>query len=345
MSGSSLDGLDICYSTISGNNSHYSYEILQGETIIYPPEIFKKLQQCRTLTSLELLTLDIELGRFFGNTCVDFIAKYNIPHLDFIASHGHTVFHFPLKNISLQIGSGQMISAISGVKTLCSLRSNDIAHGGQGAPIVPIGDVLFFPDYTYCLNLGGIMNISIKNSENIISFDIGSCNQVLNHLANRLGKEYDKDGIFASQGRLHLALFEELNQVGYFLTSPPKSLDNDFSNQLLSIIDLYIHNTSVSIEDALHTFSHHIAFQISRYVEPNHPILCTGGGSHNLFLIHLLQSQYHLEVKLPDDNLINYKEALVMSLMGVRYFQNKYNVLQSVTGASQDTINGVLYLP
>jgi anhydro-N-acetylmuramic acid kinase len=205
---------------------------------------------------------------------------------------------------------------------------------------VPIGDLLLFPEIKYCLNLGGIMNISIKTEEKIISFDIGVCNQVVNYYAEQLGMNYDKDGLIARSGQLNLNSYEKLNSLPYFSQSFPKSLDNGFSKQLIDVLD----ETNLSIPDKLRTFYEHIVFLISSYVKDKNNVLITGGGGHNLFLIDLIRTK-GLNLLPVDNLLIDNKEALIMSLLGVRLLENKFNVLASVTGANFNTICGTVYKP
>ena len=347
MSGSSLDGLDICYSKIIHNGGSYQYEFIEGETIPYPDKFLDSLRNSRLLSGLDLGLLDVALGDYFGNCCQNFVKKYHIPHLDFIASHGHTVFHFPDRRFTLQIGNGQAIASASKYKVINNLRLKDVINNGSGAPIVPIGDLLFFKEFTYCLNLGGIMNISEKTTnDSIISYDIGVCNQVLNYYSKKLGFPFDENGKLASSGSFISELFYQLNALSYYYQKPPKSLDNGFTDDVITIIDNFIScHKHTKYNDVLSTFSHHIAFQISLVTIPDLPILSTGGGTHNSFIIDLLQTTYHRNIVIPDSKLINYKESLIMSLMGVLFIQSQNNVLAAVTGAKQDSCCGVSYLP
>lgn len=343
MSGSSLDGLDICYSRIDVENEKYTFEILEAKTIEYNNVWLENLRFARGLGELEIEKLSAEYGKIVAEFCNDFIANFSIytSKLDFITSHGHTVYHYPERGITLQIGDGQTVANLTGFQTIANLRQADMDAGGQGAPIVPIGDLLFFSNYKYCLNLGGIMNISIKENGEIVSFDIGVCNQLINHYANLYNMPFDKDGCIAQRGNFSQFLFDKLNDLPYFSQKFPKSLDNGFTQNLIDICDSY----DLSIEDKLHTFYHHIAFQIKNVVNNNMPILTTGGGAHNLFLIELMQKKFGLNIQIPSKKLIDYKEALIMSLIGLRKLERKYNVLASVTGASQNTICGELYQP
>ena len=340
MSGSSLDGLDICYSRITENENTYSYEILSSTTVAFPLNLLNSLKNCRNYSLDDLKQLDLDFGKWIGETCRTYLEERKISNLNFIASHGHTVYHFPEKKKTLQIGCGQTIANLTGLPVINNLREKDVLTGGQGAPIVPIGDLLLFPDIKYCLNLGGIMNISIKDKREIVSFDLGVCNQVINHYALEKGLPYDKDGLLAKTGHLDLVVLAELNALPFFHKPYPKSLDNGFSKQLIDILD----KTDLSIEDKLRTFYEHIVFQISNNVLDKELLMITGGGAHNLFLIDLIKAK-GLNLSPTNDLLIDNKEALIMSLLGVRFLENKFNVLASVTGADFNTICGKLYKP
>lgn len=340
MSGSSLDGLDICYSLIEEKDGVYSYEILAGSTIDFSSSLYNSLKNCREISETDLSKLDIELGLWMGENCKEFIEKNKIDKLDFIASHGHTVFHFPEKKVTKQIGCGQSIADNSGFPVINNLRERDVLAGGQGAPIVPLCDLLFFPDIKYCLNLGGIMNISIKHRDSVISSDIGVCNQVINHFAEKSGVSFDRDGNIAKAGAVNSTLLDSLNNLPFFHLDFPKSLDNGFSKEIITLCE----ESMLSTPDILRTFYEHIVDQISLFVVDSEKLLITGGGAHNVFLLELLKDR-GLNLRCVDSYLIDYKEALAMSLMGVRFIEKKYNVLASVTGANENTICGDKYKP
>ena len=340
MSGSSLDGLDICYSLIEENEGFYSYKILAGATIDFSSSLYIELKNCREISEEKLSKLDIDLGLWMGEKCKEFIKNNYIEKLDFISSHGHTVFHFPKKGITKQIGCGQSLANNSGFRTINNLRERDVLAGGQGAPIVALCDLLFFPEIKYCLNLGGIMNISIKKEDRMISSDIGVCNQVINHFAEKLSLPFDRDGHMARQGLVDSDLLNSLNQLPFFKLPFPKSLDNSFSKEIISLCE----DRTLSVPDILRTFYEHIVNQICVFVNDSEYLLITGGGAYNIFLLELLKER-RLNLLSIDSQLIEYKEALAMSLMGVRSLENKYNVLASVTGAKENTVCGDTYIP
>lgn len=341
MSGTSLDGIDIAYVKISFNNT-YTFEIINATTISYDKKWKSDLKEGFHLSGEKLTKLDANYGIFLGKTIQDFIKKNNITKLDFIASHGHTIYHKPTENYTLQIGNGPYITSITDTKTICDFRTQDVALGGQGAPLVPIGDMLLFSEYDYCLNLGGFSNISLNENKLRIAFDICPANIVLNHYVASLNLEYDDKGIIASTGNIHQNLLKELNSLPFYNTTKPKSLGFEFIVEtIIPIIDKY----SLSIKDILRTFVEHIAVQISKKIDSDSTkkMLIAGGGAYNTFLIERLKSYTNTQLILPTDTIINYKEAVVFALLGFLKDEEKTNCLKSVTGASKNHSSGVIF--
>ncbi len=363
MSGSSLDGLDIAYCEFAKQKGKWNFKILEAITLPYPEHFLPGLKDLTFISSKSLWETHTALGKFFGMVAKVFIEKY-LPKskVDFIASHGHTVFHFPEKRFTTQIGDGAAIAAASGLPVVCDFRTSDIAHGGQGTPIVPIGDKHLFPQYLFCLNIGGIANISCKTRppnlpkgeerKQIVAFDICAANQVLNALAAKLGKEYDTGGKIAAAGSINKELLRELNKLKYFSRTYPKSLDNSFSReQVLPVLE----KSGISTEDKIRTSVEHIAMQVARHVQMiakkekiklrgSEQILVTGGGAFNKFLVERIAALTKLNVVVPGDDIVKFKEALVIAFMGVLRMRGEINVLKSVTGASKDTVGGAVHL-
>jgi anhydro-N-acetylmuramic acid kinase len=341
MSGTSLDGIDIAYVKIT-HETTYGFEILSAKTIPYSKEWKTILKEGFHLSGEKLVELDASYGIHLGNIISKFIAENNIAKIDFIASHGHTVFHNPEKKYTLQIGNGPYIASVTGIKTICDFRVQDVALGGQGAPLVPIGDELLFSEYDYCLNLGGFSNISFHKNSQRIAYDICPVNIVLNNYVASLEMEYDDKGKLASEGTIEIDLLNELNSLPFYSSEKPKSLGYEFIVEtIFPIIDKY----SLDIKDILRTFVEHIAIQISKKIESDSSkkMLVAGGGAYNTFLIDRLQSHTKTKLIIPDETLINYKEALVFALLGYLKDEGKNNCLKSVTGASKDHCSGVVY--
>ena len=341
MSGTSLDGIDLVYIKFL-KNKHTSFEILHSETIAYAKEWKELLQQAISFSSEELFNLDGTYGKFLGNIIQNFIEKYKIKNIDFIASHGHTVLHQPQKGITLQIGSGEEIAKITKQKVICDFRTQDVALGGQGAPLVPIGDALLFPEYDFCLNLGGFSNVSFRKENERVAFDICPVNIVLNFYANKIGLEYDASGKIASEGKINEQLLEQLNALDFYKTAAPKSLGLEWvQKEILPLIDAY----KITISSILSTFVEHIAMQIASVIKDSNSVLITGGGVFNSFLMQRIEKHSNVKIKQSSDALIHYKEALIFAFLGMLKIDNQINCLKSVTGASKNHSSGVIFLP
>lgn len=339
MSGTSLDGLDICYASFYLKKNEWSYKIITAESLSYPASLKQKLSTAHLLSGEELAKLNFEFGTYIGKKIKSFIS-INKANPKFIASHGHTIFHQPQNGFTFQLGSGACISAESGVDTICDFRTTDVALGGQGAPLVPIGDKYLFNKYDYCLNLGGFANISFDRNKKRIAFDICPVNFVLNHYAKLMGKEYDKDGKIAASGKVNLDLLSQLNHLRIYKSKGPKSLAReDVEKYFLPILDSF----KISIEDKLATYCEHISIQVSKVVNEG-KVLVTGGGAFNSFLIlKMKKSSFRTEFFIPDKETIEFKEALIFAFLGILFLMNKPNALSSVTGAKYDSIGGALY--
>jgi anhydro-N-acetylmuramic acid kinase len=336
MSGSSLDGLDIALVRFHEENDKYGFQILQAETLPYPEFWTQQLSEAFHKQPEDLVQLDKEYGKYLGEQVLAFAQKHNA-HPDFVASHGHTIFHRPEERYTLQIGDGQELARACGFTVINDFRSEDVSKGGQGAPLVPIGDKLLFSDYEMCLNIGGIANISYDENGKRIAYDLCIANQALNYLAQLKGMGYDKDGELARNGEVDHSLLKKLNNLPFFLQEPPKSLGREFFETYQK--DLL---KDLSVENMLATFVEHIALQIALPISwlPKGKILCTGGGARNKYLIERLQARTKHEVIVPEKQIIDYKEALVFAFLGLLRMEGKTNVLSSVTGAESDSCSG-----
>ena len=341
MSGTSLDGVDICFVKFESEGS-YNFEIITAETFAYSETWKLTLQNAFTSNTETLKKLDIEYGAYLGNLINRFIKKNNIETIDFIASHGHTIFHKPEKGYTLQIGNGQIIADETQVKVVCDFRTQDVNLGGQGAPLVPIGDELLFSEYDYCLNLGGFVNISFKDGDKRIAFDICPVNIVLNHYVQQLKLDFDDKGKIAASGKIHQQLFDALNNLDYYHLSYPKSLGYEWIVEVvIPLIDSY----HLEINDILRTFTEHVAFQISKIIVNEATILVTGGGTFNDFLMARIEFYLNKKITLPKNELIDFKEALIFAFLGLLRLEGDINVLHSVTGATKDHSSGVIFTP
>lgn len=342
MSGTSLDGIDLAHILFEVQNNKWHYQLLECETVAYSKIWLETLKTAVNLPSNQLEILNSDYTKYVGETIVAFIKKYNIQHLDAVCSHGHTILHQPQNGFTLQIGNLADISKICRQKVVCDFRVQDVQLGGQGAPLVPIGDMILFAEYDFCLNLGGFSNISYSQNKQQIAFDISAVNTVLNFYANQLGFDFDDNGAYAKSGKIHNLLLNQLNNLPFYSKKPPKSLGIEYVNSsILPLIDGF----SISIIDKLATFCAHIAFQIALVLQhKSGKLLITGGGAYNGFLIDLIQNQLpNIEVVIPNKKTIEFKEALVFGLLGVLKIRNQTNVLASVTGAKHDHCSGKIF--
>ena len=339
MSGTSLDGLDICYVRF---DDEQTFEILHAETIAYEQDMLQQLTNCKDYSPEDLQTFDVSYGYFLGEKVKGFIQQKSINKLDFVASHGQTIFHQPDRNFTLQIGHGAAIKSFLDCPVVCDFRSQDVILGGQGAPLVPLGDMNLFAEFDACLNLGGFSNISFQKNQQRIAFDISPFNTVLNHFAQQLNYDFDENGRLASSGKIESSLLAELNQLAYYQQGYPKSLGfENLTSWYFPIFEQY----SLSIPDFLHTFSVHVAQQILQVIQENSlsTVLLTGGGALNTYFVELLQASSTTDFILPEKKIIDYKEALIFAYLGWMKLQGKVNCLSSVTGAKFDHSSGVIY--
>jgi len=343
MSGSSLDGLDVAACHFQNHGSRWDYQIACAETLTYPSGIRSRLRDIGKMSGDELARLDADLGVFFGKAISGFIQRHGIARPDYIASHGHTACHNPSAGYTLQIGNGAAIAAQVLIPTITDFRSLDVALGGQGAPLVPIGDELLFHEYDCCLNLGGYGNISYKDKDGRRAFDTCPVNKPINLLAEQAGEEMDRDGLMARRGHVIHPLLESLNALEYYHAPPPKSLgDTWFDQTFMAVLDQW---EDRPLYDRMRTVYEHIAIQVARSTHwlKSGRILATGGGAHNNFLMERLQQHNCLQLVKPADQLVDFKEALVFALMGALRSRRQVNCLATATGASGNSSGGVIY--
>lgn len=341
MSGSSLDGVDIAYVNFSHDNKRWFFQIVEAGNVPYSSYWKEQLAEAFNKKPEDLKELDKEYGRYLGTITKRFIEKYELePKL--IASHGHTIFHRPDEGFTLQIGDGQEIAKATGITTVNDFRSEDVMKGGQGAPLVPIGDRHLFADYPICLNIGGIANVSYEYEGKRIAYDICIANQTLNYLANKLGYDYDNNGSFARQGKVNLDLLKAFNDNSYYDKEAPKSLGREFFEKYQHQI---IEESSLDIRDILATATEHIASQIVKSTDmlEKSKMLITGGGAKNNYLVERISELSKHEVVIPDTMIIDYKEALIFAFLGTLKMEGKINVLSSVTGATSDSSSGTIH--
>ncbi len=339
MSGTSLDGLDLVLVDFQKRDLKWEFSIEKATTVSYPESLVRSLKNAIDFSDLQIQELDIALGQFIGTTVKAFISK---SHVDFIASHGHTIFHQPEKGYTLQIGNGEKISELSGLPVINNFRAKDVSLGGQGAPLVPIGDRDLFSDYSYCLNLGGIANISFERDKTLVAFDVCPFNMGLNELANQKGLAYDDKGTMASEGTVDHQLLKALSKIPYLSSTAPKSLGlEDYQKYWQPMIT----SSTLSLEDKMCTFTEHLAIEVGKQLAGTEEdrTLVSGGGAFNDYFMSRLRFHADTTIFIPDRQTIEFKEALIFAYLGLLRHLGEPNCLSSVTGASEDNSGGDLY--
>jgi anhydro-N-acetylmuramic acid kinase len=341
MSGTSLDVLDMAICEFEKPNDHWKSKICYAETLEYSQDWKERLSNAYHLSGYDLIKLDSEYGHFIGKNIKKFLEKYRAK-VDFISSHGHTIFHNPKDAITYQLGSGAAIAASSSITTISNFRALDVALKGQGAPLVPIGDVYLFGEYDYCLNLGGFANVSYNWYKKRVAYDICPVNIVINALSQELGMDFDNDGNEARKGKVNDVLLKSLNKLAFYHQEHPKSLGREWVEKNIQPLT---DNCTLTVQDKMRTFYEHVVFQLSRVFTgaTSKKILVTGGGAHNKFLIELLKLKTNLKIILPENEIINYKEAMVFAFLGVLRMREENNCLSSVTGATHDCLGGNIF--
>lgn len=341
MSGTSLDGLDIAYCEFTDDRN---FQLLAAETYNYPAAWQERLASLHLASAEEYARADAELGRYFGEK-VQHFRDIHPGRVDYIASHGHTVFHQPENGFTAQIGDGNAIHAVTGIPVVCDFRRLDVALGGQGAPLVPIGDRLLFGQYDCCINLGGIANISYELGGERIAYDIAPCNMALNYLAGKQGMTYDAGGETARRGTVITSLLARLETLEYYHVPAPKTLGKEwFEKSFLPYLTPF---ESQPLENVMRTVTEHIALRLAASIAQSgtetHRVLITGGGANNQYLLELLKEKIgSIEIESADPRLVDYKEAIIFALLAYLRINNKTNTLASVTGASRDSSGGVI---
>lgn len=340
MSGTSLDGIDLAACRFEHHGSGYRYELLAAETLSYSAEWEDRLRHLHLASAEVIFETDAALGALYGYHLKEFIGSLKIrPQL--IASHGHTLFHQPKKGFTTQIGSGAHIAAVTGIDTVCDFRSKDVALGGQGAPLVPVGDHYLFAEYEACLNLGGIANVSLISEGKRRAFDICPVNMALNDLAARTGIPFDKNGELAASGMLIPELLEQLNKLSFYQQAGAKSLGREwYSKEFAPLLEIG------SPADLSRTVCEHIALQINKNMQTllaGAKVLTTGGGAFHQFLISRLENTGNSHYFIPEKELIMFKEAIVFAFLGALNYWGRVNVFDSATGSVKQHVGGAMY--
>ena len=340
MSGTSLDGLDLVCAAFEKKDI-WEFEIIKAITYTYSASWKNALVKLHKQNLSQIRKTENKYVRLMARNILDFTK--DLHDIDFVSSHGHTVFHKPDHGITFQMGNRANLSRLINYPVICDFRTQDVALGGQGAPLVPVGDLHLFKSYSVCLNLGGFANVSKKEINKITAYDICAVNIVLNKLAAEKGLEYDFHGSLAKSGKNIPKLFDALEALDFYSINPPKSLGIEWVIQeIFPILERFKNET---IEDRIHTYSHHIGRQIGKIFSKNDKVLISGGGANNKYLISIIKNYSRADFTIPKKEIINFKEALIFAFLGILRFQKKVNCLSSVTGCLKDHSSGTIFYP
>lgn len=342
MSGTSLDGLDLLEAIFWQDNhsKRWHYKIQSSATYAYQNKIVDRLAEAHLYDDSKIKKLNADYTQVLADMINRFLLENQVEKLDFVASHGHTIFHQPQKKYTLQIGNTPKLSQLIKQNLICNFRVQDVQLGGQGAPLVPIGDQMLFPEYDACLNIGGFANISYQKENRRVAYDICPANKVLNFYAHKLGYSFDEGGKLAESGEINQDLLSKLDSLAYYKKEAPKSLGIEWlEKEIYPLID----RSHINEINKIATFTQHLINQLSFSLKGFKNVLLTGGGAHNNFLINKLNMKLDSKIVLPSRELIDYKEALIFAFLGVLRSRNENNILAEVTGASKDHSSGKIY--
>lgn len=348
MSGSALEGLDIAFAEFHESKGAWTYELKAADCYAYPEEWVTKLRKAASLSATDYLLLHAQYGDYIGQEVNRFIEAHQLHYqVQLISCHGHTIFHMPNEKISAQLGDGAAIAAATGINVVSNLRSMDVALGGKGAPIMPVGEKLLFGEYDCFLNIGTHVYLACHWQEGHIAYDICPANKMLNTLAAQAGEKFDEGGKIASSGKVLPHLLQMLNEIEYYHLPYPKTLSADFGN---SVIQPLLRGAGAGTPDVMRTYVEHIAMQIANAIKQlpaASSILITGGGANNSFLVSRIKAALegsHVETVLPGKNIVEYKEALITALIGLLRWREENNTFAAFTGASRDSIGGAVWV-
>lgn len=347
MSGTSLDGLDLCAVEFERTNGRWTYRIHAFETIPYRGTLWP---EHLTAAYRDRGALRTQVSHEFALWCqgqwLDFGARHQFA-AHAVAHHGHTVEHDPLRGITVQIGHEASAFASSPIPVVGDFRSGNVARGGQGAPLVPLADRDLFEDFAVCVNLGGFSNASWTDGGGLRrAGDLGPCNGLLNPLAGELGRDYDPEGTYAATGTARPT--PDLEKLHYYGAPFPKSLGREWMET--DFLPAFNAKRPNRTEDALATASAHIAWSIAQGLRaanaPKGPALLSGGGAYNTDLIRRLrETAPEWEWTVAPKDILEAKEALAFAYLGLLRLRGEPNVLASYAGGTADGCDGSIFGP
>ncbi len=363
MSGTSMDGIDAAIVRIDDD---FNFELVNTHTLQYPDDVRKKLLQLanNNANTSDICFMDFVVGKLFAKCANGLVEKsgLNKDDVDFIATHGQTVFHIPqviemggiATGSTLQIGNISVIAQETGIKTIGDFRSRDIAAGGQGAPLVPFADELIFKRNIprVIQNIGGIGNVTVLSPKcDTFAFDTGAGNMLIDSVVNRFfNLPYDKNGEIAKQGKVDEKWLTELLKEPYYSKLPPKSTGRELYNE--EYVQNFLKTAPENKYDVVATITaltaKTIADAYKNFVLPKtdiKEIVIGGGGAYNPVLLNFLKEYTGgMEIKTHKDFGIDdkFKEAIAFAMLGYCTIKNIPNNLPNCTGAEKKVVMGVI---
>lgn len=377
MSGTSIDGVDVVLTHISGNGTKTKINQLGFLTYPFPQKMREMILRNAETDGgnvTEICKLNFLIARVYVSAIKSLCKKINFPlsKIDLIGSHGQTVHHLPKKekmfgyetSSTLQIGDPSVISKLTGILTIGDFRVGDVALGGQGAPLIPYFDYIIFHSRKKnraLLNIGGIANITVLDKkgkpDDVIAFDTGPGNMLIDYLAKRFfSKNYDRDGRFAGKGKLNSNIFEFLKLNDDFIDrKPPKSTGREYYGKEF-FLELIKKSKNIPKEDLIRTVTKFTAYGVYRNYEKLiadktkiSELILSGGGARNKQFVNDLKNYFGKSVEIKNIESLGIssdaKEAICFAVLANETLAGNETNITRVTGAIKKTILGKICLP
>lgn len=349
MSGTSLDGIDAALIDTDGELKFKSIANLYHP---FDTDFQKQLMEIIHNRSNDWLYIEKELTIRHAN-CVKALleqAAISSLEIDVIGFHGQTIYHKPKQGITWQIGNPHLLAAITNIDVVSDFRRRDVSRGGQGAPLIPIFHKCLMQDHTATaiVNIGGVANITYVDEHNLIAFDTGPGNALINDaMMEYYNKPFDNEGLIAKQGTIDESIIEEILEYDFFKMTPPKSLDR---NNFTEIMDKFVARNPADIIASLTMLTVRSIISSLKFLPRNlKKIYVCGGGSKNHALMQWLVAQMELRnnsITIENEfefGNIDFIEAQGFAYLAIRYLKNLPSSFPSSTGTNRETLSGVLF--
>lgn len=366
MSGTSLDGCDAALVSITTDEKYILKDFI---TLPYKEEFRNKIRRNLsddTAKLSEVCSLNFELGYIFKDAIDLLLKKNNLNYhdIEFVASHGQTIWHAPKAingNVAstLQIGEGQIISVLTGIKVVSDFRVADVIAGGEGAPLVPMFEYMYFKDDKKNIvlqNIGGIGNLTYLKKgcslDDVLAFDTGPGNVIIDYFVNKyFNKQYDENGDIANSGDIIYPIFKELIDDNFIKRVPPKSTGREqYSKEFLEEFALKNNFDEYDKADIITTVTeftvYSIVYNYKEFIKDFDKVIVSGGGAHNGYIMNRLKEEFGDIVYTCDEIGLNSdaKEAFAFAILGYLSLTNRFGNVKKSTGAKSNVVLGEVTL-